>query len=139
MLVIFGRDILTLYCGNEINNPTKIVSSPDIGPITTSNPSSIYKSRPLSTMIKSAKLIRSLNSQSIIPEFGKNFIYSADIRGQLIFIINILCNFFLKGKRKFDNNPIEDKNEGNKIFPTPNFPKRIINLTKFLKNTMLFR
>jgi serine/threonine protein kinase len=36
-------------------NPTKIIKSPDIGPITTNNPDAIYKSRPLSTMIKSAK------------------------------------------------------------------------------------
>jgi serine/threonine protein kinase len=51
----------------ESDNPTKIIKSPDIGPITTNNPCAIYKSRPLSTMIKSAKFTKSLKSQSIIP------------------------------------------------------------------------
>ncbi|RGB42698.1 kinase-like domain-containing protein [Rhizophagus diaphanus] len=46
----------------------------------------IYKSRPLSTMIKSVKLTKSLKSQSIIPEFGK---------------------------RKFNNNLIENNNDDN--------------------------
>ncbi|CAB4422039.1 unnamed protein product [Rhizophagus irregularis] len=43
---------------NEIKNcknPTKIIKSPDIGLVTTNNPGAIYKSRPLSEMIKSAE------------------------------------------------------------------------------------
>ena len=53
----------------EKKNPTKIIESPDIGPVT-NNPNSIYKSRPLSAMIKSAESTRSLKSQ----EIGKLFI-----------------------------------------------------------------
>ncbi|CAB4475313.1 unnamed protein product [Rhizophagus irregularis] len=60
-----------LYYRNEENNPTKIIRSSDIGPITTNNPGAIYKSRPLSAMIKSAKFTKSLKSQCIIPELGK--------------------------------------------------------------------
>jgi serine/threonine protein kinase len=35
-------------------NPTKIIESPDIGPVTKNNSGAIYKSRPLSGMIQSA-------------------------------------------------------------------------------------
>jgi serine/threonine protein kinase len=48
----------------EQKNPTKIIKSPDIGPITTNNPGAIYKSRPLSVMIKSAESTRSLKINS---------------------------------------------------------------------------
>ena len=51
-------------------NSTKIIKSPDIGPIT-NNPGANYKSRPLSTMIKSAESTRSLRSQNITSKFGK--------------------------------------------------------------------
>ncbi|CAB4475323.1 unnamed protein product [Rhizophagus irregularis] len=81
---IFTRYGSKLYYQNESYNQTKIINSPDIGPITTNNPGDIYKSRPLSTMIKSVKFTKSLKSQSIIPEFGK---------------------------RKFNNNLIENNNE----------------------------
>ena len=68
-------DVLNRYLyeilENEQKNPTKIIKSPDIGPITTYNPGAIYKSRPLSTMIKSAESTRSLKSQSIISEISK--------------------------------------------------------------------
>ncbi|CAB5150202.1 unnamed protein product [Rhizophagus irregularis] len=37
------------------HNPTKIIESPNIGPITKINPNAIYKSRPLSTMVRSAE------------------------------------------------------------------------------------
>ncbi|RGB42754.1 hypothetical protein C1646_750655 [Rhizophagus diaphanus] len=37
------------------HNPTKIIESPNIGPIIKINPKAIYKSRPLSTMIRSAE------------------------------------------------------------------------------------
>ncbi|EXX57799.1 Ssk22p [Rhizophagus irregularis DAOM 197198w] len=83
---IFTRYGSKLYYQNESYNQTKIINSPDIGPITTNNPGDIYKSRPLSTMIKSVKFTKSLKSQSIIPEFGK---------------------------RKFNNNLIENNNEDN--------------------------
>ncbi|EXX50837.1 Bck1p [Rhizophagus irregularis DAOM 197198w] len=39
---------------SELEKPTKIKLSPEIGPITTNNPGAIYTSRPLSKMIKSA-------------------------------------------------------------------------------------
>ena len=55
---------------NEHNHPTWIIKSPDIGPITINNPDAIYKSRPLSAMIKSAECTRSLRSQ-IISVIGK--------------------------------------------------------------------
>jgi serine/threonine protein kinase len=59
---IFGYDG-KLYLDKESKNPTKIIKSPDIGPIT-NNPNAIYKSRPLSAMIKSAESTRSLIIQS---------------------------------------------------------------------------
>ena len=54
----------------ESESPTKIIKSPDIGPIEINNPGAIYKSRPLSGMIKSAISTRSLRSQSIFLELG---------------------------------------------------------------------
>ena len=48
---------------NERKNPTKIIESLDIGPVTC-NPGAIYKSRPLSAMIQSARSSRSLRIQS---------------------------------------------------------------------------
>ena len=50
----------------EINNPTDIIKSPDIGPVLTNNPGAIYKSRSLSAMIESAESTRSLKSRNII-------------------------------------------------------------------------
>ncbi|CAB5363921.1 unnamed protein product [Rhizophagus irregularis] len=46
---------------------TKIIESPDIGPVN-NNPGAIYKSRPLSDMIKSAMSTR---SQSLTAHIGK--------------------------------------------------------------------
>ncbi|RIA84583.1 hypothetical protein C1645_783783 [Glomus cerebriforme] len=60
----------TIY-DNERNKPTKIIESPDIGPIITNHPGAIYKSRPLSTMIKSAESMKRLGGQSILSKFGK--------------------------------------------------------------------
>jgi serine/threonine protein kinase len=57
--------------GKNWRNPTKIIKSPDIGPVTNNNPGAIYKSRPLSGMIQSAMSTRSLRSQSIHLETGK--------------------------------------------------------------------
>ncbi|RIA94224.1 kinase-like domain-containing protein, partial [Glomus cerebriforme] len=53
---------------------TEIIPSSDIGPVTTNNPGAIYKSRPLSGMIRSAMSTlstRSLISQSIFSEVDK--------------------------------------------------------------------
>ncbi|GES89974.1 kinase-like domain-containing protein [Rhizophagus clarus] len=83
-------------------NP-EIIKSSDIGPVTTNNPGAFYKSRPLSGMIQSAMFTmstRSLRSYSITAEidlFHKN-------------------NTSFNGKRKFDDNQIENKlNEDNII------------------------
>ncbi len=54
----------------ESKNPTEIIQSSDIGPITINNPGAIYRSRPLSAMIRSAESTRSLESQNIISELG---------------------------------------------------------------------
>ncbi|CAB4422037.1 unnamed protein product [Rhizophagus irregularis] len=55
---------------NETKNITKIIKSPNIGPVTTNNPGAIYKSRPLSEMIKSAASIN-LKSLNITLEIDK--------------------------------------------------------------------
>src|SRR5436305_5391550 len=49
---------------NEYNNknPTKIIESSDIGPVTKNNPGAIYRSRLLSGIIRSAMSTRSLRS-----------------------------------------------------------------------------
>ncbi len=54
----------------DFNMSTKIVKSSDIGPVTTNNLGSIYKSRPLSDVIKSAMLARNLRSLSAVSELG---------------------------------------------------------------------
>ncbi|RGB22644.1 hypothetical protein C1646_775772 [Rhizophagus diaphanus] len=72
----------------EYRNPTKIIKSPDIGPMT-NNPNAVYKSRPLSTMIKSAESTRSLKIQGYKP--------------------------FNEDKRKRDDNLIEDTENNDKI------------------------
>jgi len=59
---------LNQILADEKKNPTKIIESSDIGPIKAYNPGAIYKSRPLSAMIKSAESTRSL---SIISEISK--------------------------------------------------------------------
>ena len=51
---------------NVINQtPTKIIESPDIGPVTINNSGAIYKSRPLSGMIHSAMSLWSSRNQYI--------------------------------------------------------------------------
>ncbi|GES88895.1 kinase-like domain-containing protein [Rhizophagus clarus] len=61
---------------SELENPTEIMPLPDIIPLITTNSGAIYKSRPLSNMIKSAIYTRSqvLTSKSL--ESGKLFIQS---------------------------------------------------------------
>ncbi len=57
---------------------TEIIKSSDIGPVTTNNPSAIYKSRSLSGMIQSAMITmstRSLKSQFTTAEVGKYNIF----------------------------------------------------------------
>ena len=50
--------------GDECYGRTKIIKSPDIGPVT-NNPGAIYKSRSLSVMINSAMSLRSSTNKSI--------------------------------------------------------------------------
>ncbi|GES92946.1 kinase-like domain-containing protein [Rhizophagus clarus] len=76
------------------DNATKIIASSDIGPIT-NNPNAIYKSRPLSAMIRSAESTRSLRSQS------QNILYRRDTS-----FVN---------KRKFNNNFIENNEKDEPI------------------------
>uniref|UniRef100_U9T085 Serine-threonine/tyrosine-protein kinase catalytic domain-containing protein n=1 Tax=Rhizophagus irregularis (strain DAOM 181602 / DAOM 197198 / MUCL 43194) TaxID=747089 RepID=U9T085_RHIID len=84
-------------CDNK--NPTEIVKSSDIGPVT-NNPNAIYKSRNLSGMIQSAISLRSSRSQSINLE---------------------LFNYYQKnnmgptGKRKYENDLTEDKKDNDYI------------------------
>ena len=52
-------------------NPTEIIKSPDIGPVTINNLNAIFKSRPLSGMIQSAISLRSSRNRSINLETGK--------------------------------------------------------------------
>ncbi|GBC06978.1 hypothetical protein RclHR1_07180003 [Rhizophagus clarus] len=52
---------------NEYQNPTKIIKSSDIGPVTSG---AIYKSRPLSSMIKTTMSLRSSRSQFTNLEIG---------------------------------------------------------------------
>src|SRR5438067_1392179 len=47
----------------ESKNPTKIIKSPDIGPMKTKYPGTVYKSRPLSAMIKSIEFTNHLKSK----------------------------------------------------------------------------
>ncbi len=71
-----ANDIYENFCviDKEINNPTKVIKSSDIGPVTINNLSAIYKSRSLSDMITFAMFLRSSRSQSTINlETGKRF------------------------------------------------------------------
>ncbi|RIA84604.1 kinase-like domain-containing protein [Glomus cerebriforme] len=84
--------------------PTEIIASADIGPVTTNNPSAIYKSRPLSGMIRSAMSTRSLRSQSITSD---DLSYHYQKRN---------ISFNVKEKRKLEDNKIENSfNEGKSI------------------------
>ena len=66
--VIF-EEVENMYINEQDNvffkNPTKIIESPDIGPVTINNPGAFYKSRSLSGMIQSAMSLRSSRNQSI--------------------------------------------------------------------------
>ena len=59
---------------NGSRNFTEIIVLSDIGPIKSNNLGAIYKSRPLSAMIKSAESTRSLKSQRITSKPDKPII-----------------------------------------------------------------
>ncbi|CAB4494710.1 unnamed protein product [Rhizophagus irregularis] len=82
--------------GNKSNkhDNIKVIKSSDIGPVTMNNPGAIYKSRPLSHMIKSA----TSRSQSIDPFYY----YQKNSRAST-------------GKRKFDEDSVEDSNNDQSI------------------------
>ncbi|CAB4426087.1 unnamed protein product [Rhizophagus irregularis] len=99
---IYGR--IKSMCVDEYNNetnnnPTEIIKSSDIGPVTKNNPNAIYKSRNISGMIQSAMSLRSSRSQSINLE---QFNYRKN-------------NMISTGKRKYENDLIEDKNDNGSI------------------------
>ncbi|UZO07715.1 uncharacterized protein OCT59_027991 [Rhizophagus irregularis] len=79
-----------VYYNERDINQTKIIKSSDIGPVTITSPGAIYKSRPLSRMIKSAMSLRSSRSQSIDPFY-----------------------YYQKNtdKRKFEDDSVEDNND----------------------------
>ncbi|PKY34581.1 hypothetical protein RhiirB3_454429, partial [Rhizophagus irregularis] len=88
-----ANDLSNIFSGkldyfSELRNQTNIIKSPDIGPIT-NNPNAVYKSRPLSAMIKSAESTRSLKIQGYKP--------------------------FNEGKRMINDNSIEDTGNSDKI------------------------
>ena len=68
--VDIGKKLNGMY-DVEFYNPTKIVKSPDIGPIATNNSRAIYSSRLLSGLIKSAMTIRSSRSHSVTSKLGR--------------------------------------------------------------------
>ncbi|RIA91517.1 hypothetical protein C1645_116172 [Glomus cerebriforme] len=81
----------------ECVNKTKIIPSSDIGPITMKNPGAIYKSRPLSDMIKSAMSLRSSRRQFINLEIDPFYYYQKNIISST-------------DKRKFEDDCIEENN-----------------------------
>ncbi|CAB5214232.1 hypothetical protein RhiirA5_443820 [Rhizophagus irregularis] len=78
-------------------NPTKIIKSSDIGPVTTNNLGVIYKSRPLSKMIHSAMSLRSSRSRSTNLETDPFYHYQKNKIAPI-------------DKRKFDNYSAEESN-----------------------------
>ena len=82
------EDICRIELENKMNqNPTKIIKSPDIRPLTTKNPGAIYKSRPLSKMVKSAGSTRNLSSRSItLRKISKYFIIIMFYKSYHLFI-----------------------------------------------------
>ena len=58
-------EIIDTMCWNELWDQTIIIETSDIGPITINNPGAIYKSRPLSAVIKSVDYTKSLKCQNI--------------------------------------------------------------------------
>ena len=75
-------------------NPTKIIGSSDIGPVTKNNPGAIYKSRLLSGIIRSAMSTRSLRSQSITSEVSKYHLMV------IIYLVHSI-NYFITLKQLF--------------------------------------
>ncbi|CAB5374308.1 unnamed protein product [Rhizophagus irregularis] len=97
------------YLLNELNE-TKIIKSPDIGPVTTNNPDAIYKSRYLSGMIKSAASTRSLRSQSITSELDQLDFYQRNSSNKRKFEDNQFESNFINGISNKKIKPIEDEN-----------------------------
>ncbi|GBC42211.2 kinase-like domain-containing protein [Rhizophagus irregularis DAOM 181602=DAOM 197198] len=67
---------------SELEKPTKIKLSPEIGPITTNNPGAIYTSRPLSKMIKSA-IYTSMSQEALTLESLELVIYDKYLMNNL--------------------------------------------------------
>ncbi|CAB5374306.1 unnamed protein product [Rhizophagus irregularis] len=92
------------------SNETKIIKSPDIGPVTTNNPDAIYKSRYLSGMIKSAASTRSLRSQSVALELNQFNFYQRNSNDKRKFEDNQFESNFINGTGNKKIKPIEDEN-----------------------------
>src|ERR1700722_15379518 len=75
---------------NITNDLFDILIIIDTGSITTNNSDTMYKSRPLSSMVKSAESTRSLRSQNVLYDDNALFV----------------------DKRKFNNNLIENNEKG---------------------------
>ncbi|RIA98798.1 kinase-like domain-containing protein [Glomus cerebriforme] len=81
-------------------NPTKIIPSSDIGPVTINNPGAIYKSRPLNGMIQSAMYLWNSKSQSINLNIDPFYYYQKKSTID---------------KRRFENDLIENNNDKDQI------------------------
>ncbi|RIA91521.1 kinase-like domain-containing protein [Glomus cerebriforme] len=93
------NNIREMYHKESGDNLTEIVPSPDIGSVTMKNPGAIYKSRPLSGMIKSAMSLRSSRDQSNDLEIDPFHYYRKNRESA--------------GKRKFEDNLMEDNENNN--------------------------
>ncbi|CAB5350567.1 unnamed protein product [Rhizophagus irregularis] len=72
------------------NNPTEIIKSSDIGPVTINNPSAIYKSRPLSAMISPAMyLMSSINLEKVKRRFKDDLIEDNNDNGMTF----VICKY----------------------------------------------
>jgi serine/threonine protein kinase len=112
--------IVNMQCKEYYDeNPTKIIESPDIGPVKINNPGAIYKSRPLGGMINSVMSLRNSRSQSTIDLKTGKQIYLILFFDKFIFVIgNNHCYYsysFFKVKRKFEDNLIEDDNDNGMV------------------------
>ncbi|GBC05085.1 hypothetical protein RclHR1_06010006 [Rhizophagus clarus] len=108
----------------ENNNPTKIIKSLDIGPVSKNNPGAIYKSRPLSHMIQSAISLRNSRSLSIDKrKFDDNSVDGIDDNDQKL---NASLDYFTKEIELYINK--SSKQSQNNEYITKEFDIDINNL-----------
>ncbi|RIA93952.1 kinase-like domain-containing protein [Glomus cerebriforme] len=104
--------VLDIWLREKYNRtPTKIIKSPNIGPITTNNPNAIYKSRPLSAIIKSAESTRSLRQPILVKRKFNNDLVENNNEDKIIKKFK-LCedkndgDYSLTKELGFDNNEL---------------------------------